>query len=56
MGSEDFAFYAQKVPAVYCFIGNGDTANVHHPMYVFDKSNLPIGAAYWVAIAENYLK
>ena len=56
MGSEDFAFYAQKVPAVYCFIGNGDTANVHHPMYVFDKSNLPVGAAYWVAIAENYLK
>lgn len=56
MGSEDFAFYAQNVPAVYCFIGNGDTPNVHHPMYVFDKSNLPVGAAYWVAVAEHYLK
>lgn len=56
MGSEDFAFYAQKVPGVYCFIGNGNTPNVHHPMYVFDKSNLPVGAAYWVAVAENYLK
>ena len=56
MGSEDFAFYAQQVPAVYCFIGNGDTPNVHHPMYVFDKSNLPVGAAYWVAVAEHYLK
>ncbi|MDN0076802.1 M20 aminoacylase family protein [Crenobacter sp. SG2303] len=56
MGSEDFAFYAQKVPGVYCFIGNGNTANVHHPMYVFDKSNLPVGAAYWIAVAENYLK
>ncbi|MBS0544352.1 MAG: amidohydrolase [Proteobacteria bacterium] len=56
MGSEDFAFYAQKVPGVYCFIGNGNTPNVHHPMYVFDKSNLPVGSAYWVAVAENYLK
>lgn len=56
MGSEDFAFYAQKVPAVYCFIGNGNTPMVHHPMYQFDPSNLPVGAAYWVAVAESYLK
>ncbi len=56
MGSEDFAFYAQKVPAVYCFIGNGNTPMVHHPMYRFDPSNLPVGAAYWVAVAENYLR
>lgn len=56
MGSEDFAFYAQKVPGVYCFVGNGDTPNVHHPMYVFDQKNLPVGAAYWVAVAEAYLK
>ena len=56
MGSEDFAFYAQKVPGVYCFVGNGDTPNVHHPMYVFDQKSLPVGAAYWVAVAEAYLK
>ena len=56
MGSEDFAFYAQKVPGVYCFVGNGDSANVHHPMYVFDAKNLPIGAAYWVALVQAYLK
>ena len=55
MGSEDFAFYAQKVPAVYAFIGNGDTPMVHHPMYVFDESNLSVGVAYWVAVAEAYL-
>ncbi|MBS0467977.1 MAG: amidohydrolase [Proteobacteria bacterium] len=56
MGSEDFAFYAQQVPGVYCFVGNGDTPNVHHPMYVFDQANLPVGAAYWVAVAQAYLK
>lgn len=55
MGSEDFAFYAQKIPAVYAFIGNGDTPMVHHPKYVFDESNLSVGAAYWVAIAQAYL-
>ncbi|MBK7541165.1 MAG: amidohydrolase [Candidatus Competibacteraceae bacterium] len=56
MGSEDFAFYAQRKPSAYCFIGNGDTPMVHHPMYRFDDRNLPIGAAYWVAVAEHYLQ
>ena len=56
MGSEDFAFYAQHKPGTYCFIGNGDTAMVHHPMYEFDDRNLSVGAAYWVAVAEHYLK
>lgn len=55
MGSEDFAFYAQQVPAVYGFIGNGDTPMVHHPEYVFNQSNLTRGAAYWVGIAEHFL-
>ena len=56
MGSEDFAYYAQKKPGTYCFIGNGDTPMVHHPMYDFDDRNLPIGAAWWVAVAEHFLK
>ncbi len=56
MGSEDFAYYAQKVRGTYCIIGNGDTAMVHHPMYEFDDRNLSIGAAYWVAVTEHYLK
>jgi hippurate hydrolase len=56
MGSEDFAFYAQHKPGTYCIIGNGDTAMVHHPMYEFDDRNLSIGAAYWVALTEHYLK
>ena len=56
MGSEDFAFYAQKVPGTYVFVGNANTQMVHHPEYVFDESNLPRGVAYWVAIAESFLK
>ncbi|MBN8443619.1 MAG: amidohydrolase [Thauera sp.] len=56
MGSEDFAYFAQQKPGTYCFIGNGDTPMVHHPMYDFDDRNLPVGAAYWVAITQHYLK
>ena len=56
MGSEDFAYFAQQKPGTYCFIGNGDTPMVHHPMYDFDDRNLPIGAAYWVAVAQHFLK
>ena len=56
MGSEDFAYYAQQKPGTYCFIGNGDTPMVHHPMYDFDDRNLPIGAAWWVAVTEHFLK
>lgn len=56
MGSEDFAFFAQRKPGTYCFIGNGDTPMVHHPRYDFDDHNLPVGAAYWVALAESFLR
>lgn len=55
LGSEDFAFMLQQRPGTYCFIGNGDTPMVHHPQYVFNQDLLPIGAAYWVALTENYL-
>ena len=56
MGSEDFAFFAQLKPAVYAVIGNGDGFMVHHPKYQFDQANLPVGAAYWVALAQHYLR
>lgn len=56
LGSEDFAFMLQQKPGTYCFIGNGDTPMVHHPEYTFDKANLTKGAAYWIALAEGYLK
>lgn len=56
MASEDFAFMLQQKPGTYCMLGNGDTQMVHHPEYVFDLDILPVGAAYWVALAEDYLK
>lgn len=56
MGSEDFAFFSAQVPGTYCMIGNGDTSMVHHPDYQFDDRNLSVGAAYWIALVEAFLK
>lgn len=46
----------QKQKGTYCFLGNGDTKMVHHPEFVFNQDILPIGAAYWVALAEGHLR
>jgi len=56
LGSEDFAFMLQERPGTYCFIGNGDAPMVHHPRFVLNQAILPKGAAYWVALAEGYLR
>lgn len=56
MGSEDFAFMLQKKQGTYCMLGNGDSYMVHHPQYIFNQEILPIGAAYWVGLTEEYLK
>lgn len=56
LGSEDFAFMLQEKKGTYCFLGNGDTPMVHHPQFVLNKSILPMGAAYWAALTEGYLR
>jgi hippurate hydrolase len=57
-GSEDFAFMLEKLPGSYLFIGNGageGSCMVHNPGYDFDDNNIPIGAAYWVCLAQKFL-
>ena len=58
--SEDFAFMLERVPGSYVLIGNGEgdavgACMVHNPGYDFNDANLPIGAAYWVSLAERFL-
>lgn len=58
MGSEDFAFMLQEKPGSYIWIGNGDgegSCSVHNPGYDFNDDVLPIGATYWVKLAETLL-
>ena len=58
--SEDFAFFLEKVPGCYVFIGNGEGVDggcmVHNAGYDFNDRVLSTGASYWVRLAEAYLK
>ncbi|EEG08999.1 M20 aminoacylase family protein [Pseudogulbenkiania ferrooxidans] len=57
-GSEDFAFLLQQCPGCYLIIGNGDGEGgcmVHNPGYDFNDACLPLGASYWVKLAERFL-
>lgn len=54
--SEDFAFYLEKIPGCYFFIGNGiDTPSCHNSSYDFNDSILPIAAEVLCQIAIDYL-
>ena len=58
MGSEDFAFMLQAKPGCYVWLGAGqgpETPNIHSPHYDFNDDVLPIGASYWVTLAEQQL-
>ena len=66
MGAEDFAFMLQARPGAYCFIANGDGAHrdmghgggpctLHNPSYDFNDDLIPLGATYWVRLAEEWL-
>ena len=58
MGSEDFAYMLQEKPGSYIWIGNGDgegSCMIHNPGYDFNDKVLPIGATYWVELAEHIL-
>ena len=56
--SEDFAFILEKCPGSYLVIGNGQGESgclLHNPAYDFNDACLPIGASYWVKLAERFL-
>ena len=55
MGGEDFSYMLEARPGAFMFIGNGDTANLHHPAYDFNDEVIPHGVSYWVKLAETAL-
>ena len=55
MGAEDFSFMLEARPGAFIFIGNGDTAKLHHPSYDFNDAALPYGMSYWVELVETAL-
>jgi hippurate hydrolase len=55
MGAEDFAYFLEKRPGCYLFVGNGDTAGLHQPNYDFDDAASAYGASFFARIAERAL-
>ncbi len=55
MGAEDFPFMLEARPGAFIFIGNGDTAGLHHPAYDFNDEVIPVGTSYWVKLVETAL-
>jgi hippurate hydrolase len=53
MGGEDFSFMLEARPGAFIFMGNGDSAGLHHPKYDFNDAALPVGASYWARLVET---
>ena len=67
MGGEDFAYMLQAKPGAYCFIANGDGDHramghgagpcmLHNPSYDFNDDLIPLGATFWVRLAEEWFQ
>jgi hippurate hydrolase len=65
MGAEDFSYMLMAKPGCYSFIANGDGAHremghgggpcmLHNPSYDFNDDLIPLGATYWVRLAEEW--
>ena len=53
MGGEDFSFMLEARPGAFIFIGNGDSAGLHHPAYDFNDEVIPAGIAFWARLVET---
>jgi amidohydrolase len=57
MGGEDFAYYLQKVPGAFLFLGAGDGRAFphHHPAFDIDEKALPSGVLLLASLALEFL-
>ena len=60
MGSEDFAFYTQKLPGAMFRLGvrakdDAEPHPLHHPRLNVDESALPVGMAIFVEATRDFL-
>ncbi|KZK75701.1 putative hydrolase YxeP [Pseudovibrio sp. Ad46] len=53
MGGEDFAYYLEEKPGAFIFLGNGESAGLHHPKYDFNDEAIPYGCSYFIKLVET---
>ena len=61
MTAEDFAYYLQKVPGAFLFLGNDtpdavDPPSLHSPHFVFNDDALVVGMESLATIARDFLE
>jgi hippurate hydrolase len=54
-GGEDFSYMLEERPGAFIWVGNGDSAGLHHPAYNFNDETIPFGTSYWVRLVETAL-
>jgi hippurate hydrolase len=55
MGGEDFSYMLEARPGAFIFMGNGDTAGLHHPAYDFNDGAIQYGSSYWARLVERLM-
>ncbi len=55
MGAEDFAYFLEHRPGAYLFVGNGDSAGLHHASYDFCDETAAYGASFFARLIERAL-
>jgi hippurate hydrolase len=56
MGAEDLAFFLEKIPGAFIWLGVGqDVSFLHTPTFTFDEPILPLGSALLTALALEKL-
>lgn len=55
MGAEDFSYFLEQRPGAYVYVGNGDSAGLHHPAYDFADGAAPAGASFFARLVERAL-
>ncbi|MBK1624974.1 M20 aminoacylase family protein [Afifella marina] len=53
MAGEDFSYMLEARPGAFIFLGNGDSAGLHHPAYDFNDGAAPYGASYLARLVET---
>ncbi|MFK7994761.1 MAG: M20 aminoacylase family protein [Granulosicoccus sp.] len=53
MGAEDFSYMLNARPGAFIFMGNGQSAGLHHPDYDFDDDAISVGCQYWMRLVSS---
>jgi amidohydrolase len=54
--AEDFSYYSHQIPAVFFFLGTGETSPLHTPTFSVDEKILKIGPILFAGAAIAYLE